>query len=204
VAEGRGTSGVALGLGIAGGVLVYSATRNQSVADTLRAIIRGEQVEARPGMPSFGTVSAGGGEATGAAVAASAASYAGKVPYRWAGHTPEGWDCSGLVTWVLHHDHGIALPSNVHTTAIVFYAWTGAVTVPRSSCQAGDLVCWPTHVGIAMDRDTMVNAPRPGALTRIERIWSLPGPVIRRPKAYLRAVGDFGSAVADAIESGAP
>lgn len=198
-----GASGVALALGIAGAVLVVSATRNKSVSDTLRALIRGEPLTPVPGMQTFGENAGGQGSATGAAVAASAASYVGKVPYRWASQTPDGWDCSGFVTWVLHHDHGIELPSNVHTTAIVFYAWPGAVTLPRAQCQPGDLVCWPTHIGIAVDANNMANAAHLGTLTRIEPIWKTPAPTIRRPKAYLEPIGGtVGSAVQSILEGG--
>ena len=184
-----GFSGFGLALGVAGVVLVFSAVRNQTVADTLRALIRGDPIAVKPSgfVPDTSVIGAGAtgaGSVTGAAVAKTAASYIG-VPYKWAQHTPAGWDCSGFVTWVLHHDHGIDLPSNVHTVTGQFYIWTGARTVQRDQCQAGDLVCWVSHIGIAINRDQMIHAPSPGQLTQMSNIWSVPAPVIRRPNAYI-------------------
>lgn len=179
-----------------GSVLVLSGLRNASIVDTLRAFLRAQplpsgpsQVRRVPSTPTTGTGSAGGfdpthrGTAAGQKVAATAMSYVGKVPYKWAGETPSGWDCSGFVTYVLTR-HGIKLPSNHHTTAAGFYTWGGARTIPRSEAAPGDLVCWPTHIGIATGRNTMVNAARPGTITREEKIWGTPAPAIRRPKAY--------------------
>jgi cell wall-associated NlpC family hydrolase len=200
VAEDRGAfSGFGLALGVAGVVFVFSAVRNQTVADTLRALIRGEPLAVKPtgfvaeGSPSFGAGgTVVGGSATGQAVATKAMSYAG-VPYRWAQHTPSGWDCSGFVTWVLHRDFGIELPNNVHTVTGQFYVWGGARSVPRGECQAGDLVCWVSHIGIAINRDQMINAPRPGEVTQVDKIWTFPAPLIRRPLAYTASSKDKGA-----------
>lgn len=187
MANVSGFSGFGLAAAIGGGVLILSATRNQSVSDTLRALIRGESLAVKPSGFIPDTTEGGdvrGGSATGADVAKTAVSYIG-VPYSWAHHTPDGWDCSGFVTYVLHHDHGLDLPNNVHTVTTQFYVWTGAITVPRSSCQAGDLVCWVSHIGIAINNTQMVHAPGIGQKTQVGNIWSVPAPIIRRPKAYL-------------------
>lgn len=183
-------SGLAIAAGGAGFVLLLSAYKNRSITDTLRAVLRNEKLAPSSGLAGteVQAITAGSGTATGAAVAATAQSYVGKVRYRWAGADPTGWDCSGFVTWVLHHDHGIDLPSNTHTVAAVFYAWPGATDVPRSDCQPGDLVCWVSHIGIAISKDQMVHAPTAGQLTQVSNIWSVPKPVIRRPKAYAAAV----------------
>jgi cell wall-associated NlpC family hydrolase len=120
---------------------------------------------------------------TGNAVAQDALQYLG-VPYVWAHQDPTGWDCSGFVTYVLHHDFGIDLPDNTHTVTEQFYVWTGADTIPRDQCAAGDLVCWVSHIGIALDASTMVNAANPTDGTLISDIWTVPAPIIRRPQAY--------------------
>ena len=122
------------------------------------------------------------------AVVASALTYEGRVPYKWGGETPDGWDCSGFVSWVLHHDNGIELPSDTHTTAIQFYTWSGAQTIPRDQAGPGDLACWVSHVGICVDNTTMVNSPTFGKKTTVDHIWETPAPVIRRPRAYAASV----------------
>src|SRR6185503_16460998 len=164
-------SGTAVLTGVAGSVLLWSGIKNQSVAETVRKMIRAQPVEKVPSLFGQGArLPLGPAEAIrpgatppvgtsfGLAVAATARSYIG-VPYVFGGETPDGWDCSGFVTWVLHTVHGIGLPDNVHTTAAKFYIWGGARTLTRSQCSPGDLVCWPTHIGIAVSRDRLVHAP---------------------------------------------
>ncbi len=133
-----------------------------------------------PSVAPSGPTPAGGTE-FGRSVASTALSYVG-VPYVWGGETPEGWDCSGFVTWVLHKVHGVDLPNDHHTVAAQFYVWRGARTVARSSCAPGDLVCWPTHIGIAISGSELVHAPGLFQKTRRQKIWA--GAVIRRPMAY--------------------
>lgn len=186
-------SGVAVGLGVAGAVLVASALKDASIEETLRSLMRGQAPPDGPG--AFGAIlgqavgrataavagGSGAGPATGAAVADTARGYVG-VPYVFGGETPDGWDCSGFVTYVLATEHGIALPDNHHTTAIRFYSWGGATTLPRMSAAAGDLACWPSHIGICLGPGQMVHAPGVGKRTQIGSIGT--GAVIRRPKAY--------------------
>ena len=117
------------------------------------------------------------GTALGTRIATAAQKYTG-VPYKWGGASPKGWDCSGFVTYVLHHDCGLNLPSNAHTTSGGFLVWKGATTIPRTQCDAGDLLCWPGHVGIALDNKQMINAPTFGIPTRVQAIWG--APVVRR------------------------
>lgn len=125
-------------------------------------------------------------------IVAAATRYDG-VPYRWGGATPSGWDCSGMTTYVLHHDVGLNLPSNAHTTSQVFYVWSGAATIPRSQCQAGDLVCWPSHIAIATGPDTCIGAENPSRGTVTGPISQM-GPgggetyVIRRVKQQASGV----------------
>jgi cell wall-associated NlpC family hydrolase len=199
-----GLNGIAVTTIVTGTVIMISAIKNATIADTVRGLVRGEEIKSQPsqldavrrsiskitdrsgGNPDGQSLEAGpGGTAMGTQVAAAAESFVGQVPYKWAGEDPvNGWDCSGFVTYVLHHIFGIELPSNVHTVAAQFLIWGGARTIPRSQCAAGDLVCWASHIGIAINNKEMVNAARPGTLTRIDNIWSAPTPTIRRPIAY--------------------
>jgi cell wall-associated NlpC family hydrolase len=214
VAQEKGAiSGLGVALAVIGWILLYSAFKNQPVATTVRNIIRGEPLATRPGTtpalledgagvvgsagsgglnaPARGAASgavASGGSTTGTAVAQTALGYVG-TRYVWGGATPAGWDCSGFVTWVLHHDYGLELPNNRHTLTYGFWGWSGARTVPREQCQPGDLVCWWGHIGIAINGTQMVNARSPFAKpnTQVSNIWTVPYPVIRRPLAYRTA-----------------
>lgn len=104
-----------------------------------------------------------------ARIASAAVSHVG-VPYSWGGASPDGWDCSGFVTYVLHHDIGLNLPDNGHTVSQVLMVWSGATTIPSSQCQAGDLVCWLTHVAIATGPTTCVGAEN-------ARVGTVQGPI---------------------------
>lgn len=195
-------SGTALLLAAAGAVLIVAGLRNAPVGDTLRAFLTGQRPPSGPSMlgpkpvltgkaaGSGGTTGAGTGQATtsGKAAVDAARKYLG-VPYLFGAHGPQPngqmrFDCSGLVTWVLHHHLGIDLPSNTHTVTGVFYVWTGARTVPWSEQQPGDLVCWPGHIGIASGNGRMIHAPSSGDVVKESNIWRAPEPIIRRPKAY--------------------
>lgn len=161
--RGPGISGTAVGLATAGGLLLYSGIKGVSVPDALRAVL------ATGTLPAGGAAGPAGGPgaaparspgaSTGSAIADAFLAYVGKVPYRWGGADPAGWDCSGAATWVLHHDLGYDLPSNTHTVCLQFYGWSGAVKV--ASPQPGDLVVWPTHMGVAISATQMVSALNP-------------------------------------------
>jgi len=191
-----GVSGMGVATIVSGLVIMYSGLKNATILDTLRSLARGEPIQsqgseidqarevvASRGPINLGTSVNGAGTTTGAAVAAAAQRYIG-TKYVWGGEGPPevGWDCSGFVTWVLHHDFGINLPDNNHTLTYGFYTWSGAITIPDSERAAGDLVCWWSHIGIAVDRDNMVNAPGVGIPTRVQPIY--PGAITRRPIAY--------------------
>lgn len=98
----------------------------------------------------------------GAAVVEIAMQYLG-VPYVWAGESPSGFDCSGLVTYVFRQV-GIELPH--------FAAWQFQYGEPvaRSDLQPGDVVFFGSnihHVGIYVGDGNMIHAPYTGAVVRI-------------------------------------
>lgn len=206
-----GLNGAAIALGAGGAVIWYSGIKNAGIADTLRALVKGQPVtgsatgsvasvaeaagqEVAAAVANSGgsETSAAGGEdsseaigdtqaALNAAIAADVRKYLGD-PYATDAAGPSKFDCSGLVTWVLHHDLGLTLPSNTHTVTGQFYTWKGAATKKRAECIAGDLVCWAGHIGIAISNSQFINAPTLGENVKISTIWKTPAPLIRRVK----------------------
>ncbi len=87
------------------------------------------------------------------------------VPYLWGGSTPDGFDCSGLVSYV-YAQLGVALP---HFAAA---QWGFGATVPVEDLQPGDLVFFDKldHVGIYLGNDEFINAPHTGAFVRIDTL----------------------------------
>jgi cell wall-associated NlpC family hydrolase len=108
--------------------------------------------------------------------AASAVAYALSqlgVPYQWAGESPSGFDCSGLVQ-AAYASAGVNLPRVAQNQ----YDTTTPVP-PGEPLQPGDLVFFGTdtkhitHVGIVTSNGQMVDAPHTGAVVRVESYaWS--------------------------------
>lgn len=87
------------------------------------------------------------------------------VPYLWGGESPNGFDCSGLVSYVFA-ELGVDLP---HSAADQ-YGY--GVDVPRNQLQPGDLVFFDSlnHVGIYIGNNEIVNAPDTGSFVRIDSL----------------------------------
>jgi cell wall-associated NlpC family hydrolase len=114
-----------------------------------------------PGALAFGA--AGGGNS---GVVSIALQYLG-VPYVWAGATPRGFDCSGLVQYVFGQ-LGISLPHNT----VAQWHDPAAVSVPQDELQPGDLVFFNglDHVGIYIGSGYFVDAPHTGTDVRIDSL----------------------------------
>jgi cell wall-associated NlpC family hydrolase len=121
-----------------------------------------------PSPPPNTTTSRPSAEAFGHRLAATALEFRG-VPYRNGGVTPAGFDCSGLVRYVLAQ-HGREVPRQTRDQ------FTAGRRVGRNDLQAGDLVFFSTvapgasHVGIALDDDEFVHAPSSRGVVRVERL----------------------------------
>jgi murein DD-endopeptidase len=104
----------------------------------------------------------------GAAIAGTALGLRG-VPYRLGGADPSGFDCSGLVRYVLAQ-HGIASPR------VVRDQFTLGRAVRLRDLQPGDLVFFRvgsrsvSHVGVALGGDRFVHAPRERGTVRVESL----------------------------------
>ena len=97
-------------------------------------------------------------------VVAIALRYLG-TPYRWAGSSPGGFDCSGFVMYV-YGRIGIGLP---HNSAML---WGLGRPVSRKDLQPGDLVFFNglSHAGIYVERGRFVHSPHSGDVVKISRL----------------------------------
>jgi NlpC/P60 family/Transglycosylase SLT domain len=115
--------------------------------------------------------------ASGSAIVKYAESFIGKVPYVWGGDTPAGWDCSGFVKWVYDH-FGFAPPR----TSEEQFDWVqrGSGPVPGGLAffaGADGTQANPGHVGIVVNRNTMVDAYGTGFGTRFNSITGSSGAI---------------------------
>jgi cell wall-associated NlpC family hydrolase len=103
----------------------------------------------------------------GAAIAALASEFLG-APYRYGGSSPDGFDCSGLVSHVFAIK-GLIVP---RTTTAQHQA---TLPVPQEQLRPGDLVFFRfsgrvDHVGIYVGEGSFVHAPRAGRPVSRERL----------------------------------
>jgi cell wall-associated NlpC family hydrolase len=87
------------------------------------------------------------------------------TPYRWAGASPAGFDCSGFVLYV-YSRIGIQLP---HSSWML---WGVGTPVARKDLRPGDIVFFRGlgHVGIYVGHGRFIHSPQTGDVVRIQRI----------------------------------
>ncbi|MES2007372.1 C40 family peptidase [Cupriavidus basilensis] len=91
------------------------------------------------------------------------------TPYRYGGNTPDsGFDCSGLVRYVVLRAANVNLPRTTEAMG------DRGVPLERSQVASGDLVFFNTtgransHVGIYVGQNRFVHAPSTGGMVRLE------------------------------------
>jgi len=158
------TVGVALALGgcAARGPDATATARFHAEDDPIGALLRHRA-------PAYGPAGTASAEASANAEAALLAQNYLGVKYRWGGNSPDtGFDCSGLVNFVMEKSLGLRLPRSAAQIAEM------GVKVDRDALQPGDLVFFNTlgrrysHVGIYMGDDRFVHSPSSGGVVRIE------------------------------------
>lgn len=196
--------GVSLGLGAAGGLLIYAGVKGYSIPSLLQAFVQGrspssaklsastvQAASAYPSVPFSG--------ATGTASAASTSSIASTAlkfdgaGYVWGGAPAKGvgnWDCSSFVNYVCGYCLDLPIPgypagsydgSTHGPTTITWQVWNGLTTIGNGgSMQPGDLAIWETHMGIVTGDNQMISAQDPQLGTGISAVrGAIPGEVLR-------------------------
>ena len=96
------------------------------------------------------------------------------TPYRWGGSGPDGFDCSGLVSYVFRNALGIELPRVSREMAATA---EGQLIRDRDQLNPGDLVFFGmrgriNHVGIYVGSGQFLHAPSRGKDVRVDSMVS--------------------------------
>jgi len=89
-----------------------------------------------------------------------------KTWYVFAGSTPRGWDCSGLVKWY-YKQLGKDLPHNA--TAQKFMGKPHKYSADKA--KVGDIIWFPGHDGIYVGDGYMIHSPNRGWRTQRIKVW---------------------------------
>ncbi|MBQ7800816.1 MAG: SH3 domain-containing protein [Oscillospiraceae bacterium] len=127
------------------------------------------------GSTSSGTASGSGSSAStsssGSSIVATAKKYLG-VPYVWGGASPNGFDCSGFVYYVLR-----SCGYSVSRTAASMYKQ--GTPVEKSDLQPGDVVFFQntykagiSHVGIYVGNGQFIHSPHTGEVVSYADLYS--------------------------------
>jgi cell wall-associated NlpC family hydrolase len=89
------------------------------------------------------------------------------TPYVWAGASPGGFDCSGLVMYA-YSQEGVSLPHSSYAM------WDDGVSVPKDQLEPGDIVFFDGlgHVGIYIGGGEFVHAPHTGTVVQVSSLDS--------------------------------
>ncbi len=131
------------------------------------------------------------------------------IPYRWGGNTPDsGFDCSGLVRYVVARAADVDLP---RTTADISRR---GESIEPDEVAPGDLIFFNTtgrahsHVGIYVGKLRFVNAPSTGGTVRLDYLtnpyWAKRFDGIRRVAPALKGRSPFDAPTELAAPSGLP
>jgi cell wall-associated NlpC family hydrolase len=165
-----------------GSIFVWSGIKGWSLLGTAADLVTGKQ----PSQANINALTSGDtttfvGTST-SGLAGAALQYQGHA-YQYGGAPgPDGsqpWDCSSFVNFIA----GIKLKLPIPGYAAGKYdgtfhgpptgtwgIWTGIRHVTRQEVQAGDIIVWVGHMGIALDNTQMISALNPEVRTTITPI----------------------------------
>lgn len=169
----KGFNGPALAATAIGTLFLWSGIKGWSVLGTVQDVITGKgpsDINVNPvGAPASGTIDIGSGPGS-VGIASVAQEYLGHA-YKYGGapgpNAENPWDCSSYCNFVIGVRLGLAIPGyspggykgTSHGPATGNWGvWPGLQTITRQELQAGDLIVWTGHMGIALDTNTMISA----------------------------------------------
>lgn len=188
--EIRGGAVLAVSAGI---LFVWSGIKGWSILAVVGDVITGKKPAQANTYPLYAVDDTpdgvGGGPSTRSAgaldtssLAATALQYVGHA-YRYGGapgaNAQNPWDCSSMVNWVVGVAHGKAIPGNgpgkyngsTHGPPTgTWGVWPGLQRLSRSDVQAGDIIVWVGHMGIAISNTDYVSALNPKTTTKVRPI----------------------------------
>lgn len=89
------------------------------------------------------------------------------------------WDCSSFMNWIIAVKGGRAIPGyapgkykgTTHGPPTGSWAiWNGMTTISRAEVQAGDIILWLGHMGMAISNTQLISALNPTEKTKITTI----------------------------------
>lgn len=189
-------NGRALAVASTGVLFIWSGVRGWSVLATIGDIVTGK----KPNEPVLYPLEVGPKGSTGTATGTGTTTGLAGIATQYVGHAyvfggapgkdgSRPWDCSSFVNWIVSVKAGLAIPgygpgkydgSTHGPTTTQWAIWTGMGTVTRANVQAGDILVWPGHMGIATSNSQYVSAHSPAEGTTVTNIpTSGLGPLVR-------------------------
>lgn len=178
-------NGKALTAVAVGSVFVWSGIKGWSILGTASDLILGNAPNQAVSPLTVPGADTGGGGTVGASatavggqIAATALAYQGHA-YQFGGAPGKDggspWDCSSFVNYVVGVKLGLAIPgynagaydgSSHGPPTGTWGVWNGLTHISRGDVQAGDIIVWLNHMGIALDNTTMISALNPDIGTK--------------------------------------